>query len=149
MITASMIVDIQYTRCGNCKVMIDDDLAIECPICGAAFDRVGSNHVGLAKKLLRTRREAGVEFVVETQPKRETSQPVDAEVEKTAGDEVATASIVVDFQNIRCGHCKVTVGNKLAIDCPTCGATFDRVVSNHIGLAKKLQKTRSTATKNA
>jgi len=149
MITASMIVDFQYTRCGNCKVTIGDELAIECPTCGAAFDRVGSNHVGLAEKLLRTRREAGVEFVVETQPIRETSQSADAEVEKTAGDGVATASLVVDFQNIRCGHCKVTVGDELAIDCPMCGATFDRVVSNHVGLAEKLQKTRSAATENA
>jgi hypothetical protein len=55
--TASMLVDLRTIRCGNCKVALNDDLAKECPVCGASFDRIASNHVGLADKL-RTKREA-------------------------------------------------------------------------------------------
>lgn len=47
----SLIADLHTVRCGGCKVLIDDPLAVDCSYCGAAFDRVVSNHVGLAKRL--------------------------------------------------------------------------------------------------
>ena len=57
MTTASILVDLRTIRCGNCKVALNDELAAECPVCGASFDRIASNHVGLTDKL-RTKREA-------------------------------------------------------------------------------------------
>jgi hypothetical protein len=54
---ASLIVDIHHVRCGNCKVRVDDRLAERCPTCGATFERVVSNHVGLADRLTRERSE--------------------------------------------------------------------------------------------
>lgn len=56
--TASIVVDIQAVRCGNCKVALPDELATQCPVCGAIFDRIVSNHVGLAGKLRKKRLEA-------------------------------------------------------------------------------------------
>jgi hypothetical protein len=53
-----------------------------------------------------------------------------------------TASIIVDLHSMRCGNCKVAIADQLAISCPTCGAVFDRIVSNHVGLAAKLQEIR-------
>jgi hypothetical protein len=57
---ASIVVDMRNIRCGNCKVALQDEMAIECPVCGAAFDSVSSNHVGLAERLLQRRDAAGV-----------------------------------------------------------------------------------------
>lgn len=56
-----------------------------------------------------------------------------------------TASIIVDLRNARCSICKVLVHDPLAKTCHGCGATFDRVVSNHVGLARKLQQERAAA----
>ena len=60
MMTASILVDLRTIRCGNCKVALHDELAKECPACGASFDRITSNHVGLADKLRKKREEAGI-----------------------------------------------------------------------------------------
>jgi len=60
MTTASIIVDLHTIRCGNCKVAIHDELVEKCPICGGTFDRIASNHVGLADKLRKKRDEAGL-----------------------------------------------------------------------------------------
>ena len=58
--TASLLVDLHNMRCGNCKVAIKDALAKQCPVCGATFDRIVSNHVGLADILRNKRVEDGV-----------------------------------------------------------------------------------------
>lgn len=58
--TAAIVVDLRAMRCDRCKVAVHNDLATECPVCGARFDSVVSNHVGLAAKLTRTRIQAGV-----------------------------------------------------------------------------------------
>jgi predicted amidophosphoribosyltransferase len=56
----SIVVDLRNTRCGDCKVALHDDLATVCPVCGAPFDSVLSNHVGVAERLMRRRDAAGV-----------------------------------------------------------------------------------------
>lgn len=56
--TASLIVDVKTTRCSACKMMIRDVTVASCPHCGALFDRVTSNHVGLASRVLKQREEA-------------------------------------------------------------------------------------------
>ena len=58
---------------------------------------------------------------------------------------VTTTSILVDFRTFRCGHCKVALNDELAEKCPVCGAAFDRISSNHVGLADKLRKKREAA----
>ena len=60
MINASIVVDLRNMRCGNCKVAIHEALAAKCPTCGADFDRISSNHAGLADKLRMKRDAAGV-----------------------------------------------------------------------------------------
>jgi Zn finger protein HypA/HybF involved in hydrogenase expression len=60
MSTASIIVDLRHVRCGNCKVALQDELAAACPTCGAEFDVISSNHVGLAGKLRKKRQDASV-----------------------------------------------------------------------------------------
>ena len=50
----------RHNRCGHCKVGLRDELAMKCPACGAVFDAVSSNHVGLADKLRKKRQEADV-----------------------------------------------------------------------------------------
>jgi rRNA maturation endonuclease Nob1 len=59
-----------------------------------------------------------------------------------------TASLIADLHNVRCGQCKVLVRDIGADQCESCGAQFDRVVSNHVGVAKKVQALREAA-KNA
>ena len=59
--TAAILVDLRNIRCGNCKVGIRDELAENCPVCGAVFDRIASNHVGLADTLREKRYEAGIQ----------------------------------------------------------------------------------------
>ncbi|MBW3542649.1 MAG: hypothetical protein KY476_20490 [Planctomycetes bacterium] len=56
--TASLVVDLRHCRCGNCKVALGDELAERCPVCGAAFRGVSSNHAGLAKRLREKRLRA-------------------------------------------------------------------------------------------
>jgi predicted Zn finger-like uncharacterized protein len=55
--TASLIVDMKTTRCSACKMMIRDVTVAKCPHCGAVFDRVTSNHVGLANRVMQQRSE--------------------------------------------------------------------------------------------
>jgi hypothetical protein len=57
---ASIIVDMRRNRCGNCKVSLSDALATKCGTCGALFDAISSNHVGLADKLRKERQHADV-----------------------------------------------------------------------------------------
>ncbi|MDA1050297.1 MAG: hypothetical protein O3C40_07430 [Planctomycetota bacterium] len=59
-LTASIIADMRFIRCDQCKVAIHDDLATDCPVCGAWFDSIVSNHTGLAQKLSAKREQAGV-----------------------------------------------------------------------------------------
>jgi hypothetical protein len=56
-----------------------------------------------------------------------------------------TATIVVDLRNIRCGNCKVALHDELAMNCPVCGAKFDSIISNHVGLAERLREKREAA----
>ena len=56
--TASLIVDLKTTRCSGCKMIIRDVTVASCPHCGAVFDRVSSNHVGLANRVTKQREEA-------------------------------------------------------------------------------------------
>jgi len=56
--TASLIVDLKTTRCSGCKMIIRDVTVANCPHCCALFDRVTSNHVGLAAKVIKQREEA-------------------------------------------------------------------------------------------
>ena len=53
--SVSLVADLHTVRCGGCKVLVDDPLAVKCAFCGATFDRVVSNHVGLAKRLMSQR----------------------------------------------------------------------------------------------
>ena len=53
--TASLIVDIKSVRCSDCKMLVRDVTVANCPHCGAEFDRVSSNHVGLANKVKKER----------------------------------------------------------------------------------------------
>jgi Zn finger protein HypA/HybF involved in hydrogenase expression len=56
----SIIVDMRTARCGNCKVALRDDMATECPVCHSRFDRISSNHAGLAKTFRARREHAGI-----------------------------------------------------------------------------------------
>jgi predicted nucleic acid-binding Zn-ribbon protein len=58
---AAIIIDIRHMRCGACKIAFKDELATECKNCNAVFDRISSNHVGLADKLRTVRGEALME----------------------------------------------------------------------------------------
>lgn len=51
----SIVVDLRSFRCESCKVALHDELAKVCPVCGAPFDRISPNHVGLAARLERRR----------------------------------------------------------------------------------------------
>ena len=53
--TASLIVDIKSVRCSECKMLIRDVTVSHCPHCGTEFDRVSSNHVGLAARVKKER----------------------------------------------------------------------------------------------
>ncbi len=57
---ATIVVDLRNSRCDQCKVALHDELATKCPVCGACFDAIVSNHVGLAARLQRKREQAGV-----------------------------------------------------------------------------------------
>ena len=140
--TASLLVDFNTIRCGNCKVALHDELAEKCPVCSATFDRIASNHVGLSQKLQMEREEAGVHSfkdVPKLLPGTTNHRPGDGEKELT------TASLLVDFITIRCGNCKVALHDELAEKCPVCSASFDRIASNHVGLSQKLQMEREEA----
>ena len=53
--TASLIVDIKSVRCSECKMLIKDVAVSHCLHCGTEFDRVSSNHVGLAARVQKER----------------------------------------------------------------------------------------------
>lgn len=72
---ASIVVDLRSMRCGNCKVALRDELAAECPVCRAVFDRISSNHVGLAARLERRREAAGDTPCTLDQADSETEHP--------------------------------------------------------------------------
>ena len=57
---ASIVVDMWNFRCDRCKVALHDDLVTECPACGAVFDAIVSNHVGLAARFYAKREAEGV-----------------------------------------------------------------------------------------
>lgn len=57
-------------------------------------------------------------------------------------DRELTAPIVVDMRHNRCDHCKVAIHDDLATECAVCGSRFDSIVSNHVGLAAKLERKR-------
>jgi len=81
----SLVADLHTVRCGGCKVLVDDPLAVKCAFCGATFDRVVSNHVGLAKRLMsqRTGDNGG-----------------DDEEEAEAGDTAATEELVTVSRSV-------------------------------------------------
>lgn len=56
----SLVVDVRHYRCGACKMAIFNHLATRCPGCGGVFERIQSNHAGLALKAERYRAESGV-----------------------------------------------------------------------------------------
>ncbi len=66
--TVSLIADLHMVRCGGCKVLVDDPLETKCSVCGATFDRVVSNHVGLARRLNSDRGLEEEEPVAEPAP---------------------------------------------------------------------------------
>ena len=51
-----------------------------------------------------------------------------------------TASLIVDIKSVRCSECKMLIKDVTVSNCPHCGTEFDRVSSNHVGLAAKVQK---------
>lgn len=55
------------------------------------------------------------------------------------------ASILVDLWHLRCDNCKVALHDEMATSCPSCQATFDDIISNHVGLADKLRCKREEA----
>jgi hypothetical protein len=57
---APIVIDRRNSRCGSCKVALRDELATVCPVCGAIFNGLSSNHVGLAQKLRQRRDKASV-----------------------------------------------------------------------------------------
>lgn len=61
--TTSIVVDMRNLRCDICKVALHDELATICPVCGAKFDHVSSNHVGLADRLRKKRLAAGIKGI--------------------------------------------------------------------------------------
>jgi hypothetical protein len=58
---ASIVVELRQLRCDGCKVALPNELVTVCPICGAVFDSIVSNHAGLAARLKRRREAAGVD----------------------------------------------------------------------------------------
>jgi len=71
--TVPLIADLHTVRCGGCKVLVDDPLVVKCSICGATFDRVVSNHVGLANRLNSERSGSGEDDVAEEEAPGEVS----------------------------------------------------------------------------
>ena len=145
--TTSLIVDFHFVRCGNCKVMVDG-LTTRCPACDAVVDRIVSNHVGLADKLLKKRREAGVQFeaiVANDEPVAAGQQPAKANGDAASHVPDETFPIVADFYTQRCGNCKSMLEDVDIEECPVCDVVLDRIVSNHAGLAAKIQKERAAA----
>jgi len=91
--SVSLVADLHTVRCGGCKVLVDDPLAVKCAFCGATFDRVVSNHVGLATRLMSQRaggdggdeQEAEAGDAAATQELVSVSRSVLAELAETLG----------------------------------------------------------------
>ena len=91
--SVSLVADLHTVRCGGCQVLVDDPLAVKCAFCGATFDRVVSNHVGLAKRLMSQRaggdggdeQEAEAGDAAATQELVSVSRSVLAELAETLG----------------------------------------------------------------
>ena len=91
--SVSLVAALHTVRCGGCKVLVDDPLAVKCAFCGATFDRVVSNHVGLAKRLMSQRaggdggdeQEAEAGDAAATQELVSVSRSVLAELAETLG----------------------------------------------------------------
>jgi hypothetical protein len=60
-----------------------------------------------------------------------------------------TASLIVDIKTVRCSQCKMLIRDVTVSHCPHCGCLFDRVASNHVGLAMKVQKERDAKKASA
>jgi hypothetical protein len=59
-----------------------------------------------------------------------------------------TASLIVDIKSVRCSGCKMLIRDVTVARCPHCGSTFDRVSSNHVGLARRVEMQRAQAQKS-
>ena len=57
---ASIVAEFRHVRCDSCKVTLHDELAMVCPVCGAVFDSIMSDHAGLAATMKRRRETAGI-----------------------------------------------------------------------------------------
>jgi len=91
-----LIADLHTVRCGSCKVLVDDPLVVKCSICGATFDRVVSNHVGLAKRLMSQRSNSGEDDVAEEKPGEASTTEELVAVPRSVLSELATALGKID-----------------------------------------------------
>ena len=94
--TASLIVDLHTIRCGGCKVHVEDPLVVSCTFCGATFDRVVSNHVGLAKRLIGQRADSGTDEVAEEDTAEATATEELVAVPRSVLSELASALGEID-----------------------------------------------------
>ena len=89
--TASLIVDLHTIRCGGCKVHVEDPLVVSCTFCGATFDRVVSNHVGLAKRLIGQRADSGTDEAAEEETAEATATEELVAVPRSVLSDLASA----------------------------------------------------------
>ena len=89
--TASLIVDLHTIRCGGCKVHVEDPLVVSCTFCGATFDRVVSNHVGLAKRLIGQRADSGTDEADEEETAEATATEELVAVPRSVLSDLASA----------------------------------------------------------
>lgn len=94
--TASLIVDLHTIRCGGCKVHVEDPLVVSCTFCGATFDRVVSNHVGLAKRLIGQRADSGTDEAAEEDTAEATATEELVAVPRSVLSELASALGEID-----------------------------------------------------
>jgi hypothetical protein len=57
------------------------------------------------------------------------------------------AYLLVDFRKLRCENCMVAISNVHDECCWGCGAFFEEIDSNHIGMANKIRKIRGIPEK--
>ena len=94
--TASLIVDLHTIRCGGCKVHVEDPLVVSCTFCGATFDRVVSNHVGLAKRLMGQRADSGTDEAAEEDTAEATATEELVAVPRSVLSDLASALGKID-----------------------------------------------------
>lgn len=58
-----------------------------------------------------------------------------------------TAYLLVDFRKLRCENCKIAIPNVKDECCWGCGAVFEEIDSNHIGMANLIRKMRGLPEK--